>query len=82
LPGESTTRAATRVDERTRTVAADLARKLLLAEPFEHRHGPEAGLAEVADREQPEPAVEEGRRLAELDEVIRGDRTAGQRPRG
>src|SRR5450756_2378713 len=62
-----------RLDERTRAVAVELARQLVLAEPFQHRDRPEAGLAEVADREQPEPAMEQRRRVAALDEMVRRD---------
>ena len=45
----------------------------LLTEPLEQRDGPEPGLAQPADRQQAEPAVEQPLGHAELDELVRGD---------
>src|SRR5664280_1421970 len=74
------------LDQGASAVARELAGQLVLAEPFEHGDRPETGLAEVADREQAEPAVEERRCVATFDEVVRCDpvrervEPAGRRP--
>ena len=62
-----------RVDETAAAVAVDRrAASSTRAEQLEDPDRPEARLAKVADRQQPEAAVEQPLGLAELDEVVRG----------
>ena len=51
---------------------------LVVPQPLEQRQRPPAGLAQLADRAQPEAAVQQRRRAAELLEVV-GDHPVGQR---
>ena len=62
-----------RLDKAAAAVAGDPAGQLVLAQLLQERDGPEPRLAQPADREQAEPAMEELLGYAELHELVRGD---------
>ena len=66
------------LDHVARAVAGDRRCHAMLEELLDHPEAPPAWLAQVPDRQQPEAAVQEPRRPAELLEVV-GDRPVGER---